>query len=166
MDGASPGDYSIVPQTVVFNSGDTEKTISFSATDDTEDDDGERVRLNFGTLPARVSSTSPSQAVVSITDDDVPSVTVSFEQPSYTVAEGNTVTIKVVLSEDPERTVTIPLTKTNQGGATASDYSVPASVVFNSGDTEKTVSFSATQDAVNDDGESVSWASETPYRPA
>ena len=156
MDGASSSDYSLVPQTVVFNSGDTEKTFSFSATDDTEDDDGERVRLNFGTLPPRVSSTSPSQAVVSITDDDVPSVTVSFEESSYTVAEGEDVTVKVKLSADPERTVTIPLTKSNQGGASNSDYSnVPGNVVFNSGDTEKTFSFSATQDTENDDGESV-----------
>ena len=156
MDGASSSDYSIAPQTVVFNSGDTEKTFSFSATDDTVDDDGERVRLTFGNLPPRVSSTSPSQAVVSITDDDVPSVTVSFEQGSYTVAEGNSVIVKVVLSADPERTVTVPLTKTNQGGATASDYSnVPANVVFNSGDTEKTFTFSATQDTLDDDGESV-----------
>ena len=156
MDGASSSDYSLVPQTVVFNSGDTEKTFSFSATDDTEDDDGERVRLNFGTLPPRVSSTSPSQAVVSITDDDVPSVTVSFEESSYTVAEGEDVTVKVKLSADPERTVTIPLTKSNQGGASNSDYSnVPGNVEFNSGDTEKTFSFSATQDTENDDGESV-----------
>ena len=156
MDGASSSDYSIVPQTVVFNSGDTEKTFSFSATDDTEDDDGERVRLNFGALPPKVSSTSPSQAVVSITDDDVPSVTVSFEQAAYTVAEGSSETVKVKLNADPERTVTIPITKTNQGGASNSDYSgVPANVVFNSGDTEKTFSFSATQDTVDDDGESV-----------
>ena len=155
MDGASSSDYSIVPQTVVFNSGDTEKTFTFSATQDTVDDDGERVRLNFGTLPPRVSSASPSQAVVSITDDDVTSVTVSFEQPAYAVAEGNSVTVKVKLSADPKRTVTVPITKTNQGGASSSDYSVPSSVVFNSGDTEKTVSFSATQDTVDDDGESV-----------
>ena len=155
MDGASSSDYSVAPQTVVFNSGDTEKSLSFSATDDTDNDDGERVRLTFGTLPPRVSSTSPSQAVVSITDGDVPSVTVSFEQDSYVVAEGNSVAVKVVLSANPERTVTIPLTKTNQGGASASDYSVPNSVVFNSGETEKTFSFSATQDTVDDDGESV-----------
>ena len=155
MDGASSSDYSVAPQTVVFNSGDTEKAISFSATDDSEDDDGERVRLNFGTLPPRVSSTSPSQAVVSITDDDVPSVTVSFEQSSYTVAEGNTVSVKVVLSANPERPVTIPLTKSNQGGATASDYIVPNSVVFDSGETEKTFDFDATDDALDDDNESV-----------
>ena len=155
MDGASSSDYSIVPQTVVFNSGDTEKTLSFSATDDTDDDDGERVRLNFGTLPPRVNSTSPSQAVVSITDDDVLPVVVSFEEPSYTVDEGSNVAVKVKLDADPERTVTIPVTSTGQGGASASDYSVPSSVVFNSGDTEKTFTFTATQDTVDDDGESV-----------
>ena len=54
MDGASPSRLlDRTPQTVVFNSGDTEKTFSFSATDDTENDDGERVRLTFGTLPAQ-----------------------------------------------------------------------------------------------------------------
>ena len=51
------------------------------------------------------------------------SLTVSFEQGSYTVSEGNSVTIKVKLSADPERMVAIPTTKSDQGGATPSDYS-------------------------------------------
>ena len=165
MDGASPSDYSIVPQTVVFNSGDTEKTFSFSAIDDTEDDDGERVRLNFGTLPPRVSSASPSQTVVSITDDDVPEVTVSFTEASYSVIEGDSVAVKVQLSADPERRVTIALTKTNEGGASASDYSVPASVVFDSGETEKTFDFEATDDTADDDGESVKLGFDSPLPP-
>ena len=94
--------------------------------------------------------------MVSITDDDVPSVTVSFEQATYTVAEGGNVTVKVKLSANPERTVTIPLTKTNQGGASAADYSgVPVNVVFNNGDTEKSFDFEAIQDTVDDDNESV-----------
>ena len=60
------------------------------------------------------------------------------------------------LSADPERTVEVPITATNQDGASNSDYSgVPANVVFNSGDTEKTFNFAATQDTVDDDGESV-----------
>ena len=94
--------------------------------------------------------------MVSINDDDLPAdVDVEFEQSSYTVAEGGTVTVKVTLSEDPERTVTIPISKTDQDGATSADYSgVPASVTFNAGDTEKSFTFSATADAVDDDGES------------
>ena len=154
--GASNGDYSDVPANVTFNSGDTEKTFSFTATDDTVDDDDESVKLSFGTLPARVTEGTNGETTVSITDDDDPRVSVSFEQSSYTVAEDSSVTVKVVLSADPERTVTIPVSRANQGGASNGDYSgVPANVTFNSGDTEKTFSFSATDDTVDDDDESV-----------
>ena len=153
---ASDADYSGVPFNVVFNSGETEKSITFSATQDDVDDDGESVRLAFGTLPDRVSAGTTSETVVSITDDDVPSVAVSFEQGTYTVAEGGTVGVTVTLDQDPERTVTIPMTKVNQGTASDADYSgVPANVVFNSGETEKSITFSATQDTIDDDGESV-----------
>ena len=156
MDGASSSDYSIAPLTVTFNSGDTEKTISFSATDDTEDDDGERVRLSFGTLPSRVTSTGPSQAIVSITDDDVPTVTVSFEQPSYTVAEGDSVTIKVVLSAQPERAVDIPVSATYLHGVGSTDFlGAPTTLSFGANDTEKTIQFSAIDDSLDDDGEKV-----------
>ena len=83
-------------------------------------------------------------------------VTVSFEHGTYTVAEGGTEDVKVKLSADPERTVTIALTATGQDGADAGDYSVGSSAVtFNSGEMEKTFSFTATQDSVDDDGESV-----------
>ena len=156
MDGATAADYSVMPVRLTFLSGETTKTVTFTAAQDTIDDDGERVRLTFGTLPARVSSASPSQAVVSITDDDDPSVTVSFGASTYPVAEGHEVTVTVTLSADPERTVEIPLTATNQGGASNSDYSgVPAEVTFTSGETEQTFKFSATSDSANDDGESV-----------
>ncbi len=157
--GATSSDYSGVPASVVFNSGDTSKTFTFSATADTIDDDGESVKLTFGTLPTGVSAGSTDEATVTINDDDVPAVTAAFEQSAFTVAEGSNGTVKVTLSADPERTVTIPITKTNQGGATSSDYSgVPASVVFNSGDTSKTFTFTATADTIDDDGESVKLA--------
>ena len=156
QDGASNADYSGVPASVVFNSGETEKTFSFTAVNDTVDDDGESVKLSFGARPAGVNEGTTDETVVSITDDDVPTVAVSFEQATYTVAEGNSVTVKVTLSADPERTVTIPITRANQDGASNADYSgVPASVVFNSGETEKTFSFTAVNDTVDDDGESV-----------
>ena len=87
---------------------------------------------------------------------DDPVVSVEFEQATYMVAEGSSDTVKVKLDADPERTVTIPIIKANQGDASDSDYSgVPASVVFNSGDTEKTITFAATVDSDNDDGEGV-----------
>ena len=103
-----------------------------------------------------MSAGNTDEAVVTITDDDVPSVEVSFEQSFYTVDEGSLVTVKVTLNADPERTVTIPITTTDQDGASSADYSgVPANVTFVPGDTEETINFTATQDTLNDDGESV-----------
>ena len=70
--------------------------------------------------------------------------------------EGSTVDVTVTLSEDPERTVTIPISTTNQDPASDSDYSgVPANLTFVPGDTEETISFTATQDTLDDDDESV-----------
>ena len=114
------------------------------------------MRLGFGNLPANVSTRAPDATTVAIADDDVPAVTVSFGQGAYSVAEGGTVTVRVTLSADPERSVSIPITTLDEGGASNSDYSgVPANVVFASGETAKTITFSATQDTEDDDSESV-----------
>ena len=158
--GVSDSDYSGVPASLTFAAAATSKSFSFAATQDGVDDDGESVKLAFGTLPAQVTVGTTDEAVVSITDDDAPaSVAVSFGQSTYSVAEGSAVTITVQLDDDPERTVTVPVSAVGQNGASAADYSgVPASVVFASGDTEQTFSFTAVADAVDDDGESVALA--------
>ena len=67
QDGASSADYSGVPQSVTFNSGDTSKSFTFMATDDDVGDDGESVLLRFGTpLPSRVNTGNPNEATVTI----------------------------------------------------------------------------------------------------
>ena len=122
--------------------GDYSQPITFAATQDTEDDDDESVNLAFtdGTLPSRVSAGTTAETAISITDDDDPQVTVSFGAATYTAAEGGTATVTVTLSADPERTVEVPITKANQGGASDSDYSgVPATVTFNAGETSQPI---------------------------
>ena len=154
--GTSNDDYSGVPESLTFASGETEQTFTFTAAADDVDDDGESVALSFGTLPEGVSAGTTATATVNITDDDVPSVTVSFDAASYPVNEGESVTVTVTLDADPERDVTVPLTATNQDGASDSDHSgVPAELTFAAGETSKSFSFTATADDVDDDGESV-----------
>ena len=93
---------------------------------------------------------------VTVTDNAPATVTVSFGAASYTVTEGSSRTVTVTLDADPERTVVIPIEKTNQGGATSADYSgVPQNVTFDSGDTSKSFTFTAAHDTVDDDDESV-----------
>ena len=161
----SNSDYLLSATSVIFGPTDTSKTFTFTATQDSVDDDGESVDLGFGTLPGGVSAGLVPKTTVSITDDDVPAVEVSFEHSSYSVAESddasttsekeNEVTVTVTLDAEPERTVDITLIPTNQGASDA-DYSISAtSVTFGPTETEQTFTFTATQDTVDDDGESV-----------
>ena len=86
----------------------------------------------------------------------IPAVTVGFAASSYTVAEGESVPVVVSLSADPERTLTIPLTPREQGGASSADHSgTPASVTFASGETSQMFDVSAAADGEADAGESV-----------
>ena len=154
-DGATSADYS-VPSSVTFIAGETSKSFDLTATQDTVDDDEEGVKLGFGTMPdAWVRAGTRSETSVSIEDDDDPYVTVQFGQGSQGVGEGETVNVTVSLNADPERTVTIPVTSSPQGTASAADYTVPTSVTFNDGEMEKTITFMAVNDEEDDDDESV-----------
>ena len=183
--GADPTDFSRTPAVLIFPSGSTaDRTFTVTATNDTVDDDGETVELSFGEMPDDRVSPDPdpdshTSVTVTLVDNDDPLVTVSFQSDKYTVPESddpattsdteNEVTVSVVLDEDPERTVVIPITKTNQGGARRVDYSVdpdPTNVTFNAGgDLTQTFTFTATPDTVDDDGESVLLGFDTPNLP-
>ena len=102
----------------------------------------------------------------------MPAVEVSFEHSTYSVAESddasttsekeNEVTVTVTLDAEPERTVDITLVPTNQG-ASNSDYSLSAtSLTFGPTETSKTFTFTAADDTVDDDGESVKLTFDSP----
>ena len=159
--GAGSGDYSLSATSVTIAGGSTSATFTVTATDDSDNDDGESVNLSFGTpLPDGVSEGTQRTATVSLTDNDVPQVTVEFGAASYTATEGGTAaTVTVNLSADPERSVSIPITAAGAGGAGSGDYSLSAtSVTIAGGSTSATFTVTATDDSDNDDGESVNLA--------
>ena len=85
-----------------------------------------------------------------------PAITVSFDAETYTATEGGTAaTVTVSLSDAPGRAIDIPVTASSSTGAAASDYTVPASVAFAANETQKTFTFTAVDDAVDDDDETV-----------
>ena len=159
--GASDSDYSGVPESVTFNSGDTSKTFDISATEDNLVESGERVKLSFGALPTDATAGTPSETTVSIADriqgQNLPTApTVHFESAVYSVNEGASVAVKVKLSKAPGSEAVIPISRANRAGATDADYSgVPDTLTFGATDTEKTVTFAATDDTVDDDAEKV-----------
>ena len=137
--GATTGDYTLSQMSVTFNSGEMSATVTVTAEDDSEDDDGESITIGFGALPTGVSAGSRDTTTVSLVDDDVAAVTavtVQFGAAAYTATEGGAeVTVAVTLSADPERTVEVGLEVTTTVGASPTDYTLSAtSLTFNSGD--------------------------------
>ena len=70
LGGATNGDYSVMPASPTFGTSETSKTLTVTAVDDSEDDDGESVEIGFGTLPANVISGNPATTTVSLLDND------------------------------------------------------------------------------------------------
>ena len=153
------------PREPGLRAGETVKTFTVTIEDDDFNDDDESLTLSFGEEPHIRSGGANETATITITDTDGPQVSVSFGSDSYTVPEGGTQSVTVNLSADPERTVVISLTTMDRGGGGSTDYTVPTSVTFNAGNTEQTITFSATQDTVDDDDERVLLGFGTPLPP-
>ncbi len=145
------------------------KTVSITILDDETYEGDEQFHVTPGRAPSLSSEVvvldpegepcvaeCPNPYVVTIKDNDGSPVAVQFGQNAYTVAEGTIQGVIVTLSDDPERTVVIPITATDQDGATGDDYSgVPQTVTFNTGETTQTISFAADHDTIDDGGETV-----------
>ena len=152
--GATSNDYSGVPESLTFNSGQRRKTFTFLARQDNVWDHNETVSISFGTLPDGVSTGTNEDILVTIEDLAV----IQFGSTTYVVEEGSTVTASVTMFEFPERGVTVPLTPTEQGGASSDDYTVPLEATIAAGDGVGTFTFTAAMDEVDDSGESVKLA--------
>ena len=68
--GADESDWSGVPENVVFNTGDTSRSFTVIAVDDTVEDDDEMVELGFGTLPSGLIAVSPATATLTIMNQE------------------------------------------------------------------------------------------------
>ena len=81
---------------------------------------------------------------------------VEFGSSAYAAAEGgDETTVTVSLSRDPGRAVTVPLQLTGVNGATLHDWTAPTAVQFGPGELSKTISVTAVDDDIDDDGESL-----------
>ena len=107
-DGAWPGDYTL-PASITFGAGQTSKTFTFRAVQDTRQEDEETVILGFGApLPAGVAVGSQATATVTLTDNDAdlhrasaPSVsTVAIiSDPGVAYAAGEEIKVAVVFTK-------------------------------------------------------------------
>ena len=155
--GAATADYTRIPASVTFLSGQRIATFTVTAIDDSVDDDDESITVGFGTLSDGVTAASPRTAQVLLVDNDDPPVTVRFGAASYMATEGGaTATVQVALSGASQHDVSVPLVVTEADRATADDYMLSAEqVTFEAGNTSATFSVTAVDDSHYDGDESI-----------
>ena len=141
--------------TLTYGAGETEQTFTIAANHDGDGDD-ETVELGIGELPEIVMAGEPAVAIVTLEDKGLVELEVRFGQAAYEVKEGEAAEIKVTVSPAADRRVELPLEVALQDGTTPEDYGgVPVSVVFESGESEGTISVEVLADEVNDPGEGI-----------
>ena len=159
--GATQADFSGVPQSLTFEPGDTSRRFTVTATEDAENDDGERVLISFAALPEGILAGTPATATVTLVATEVSVWYLSFGQAEYDAVEGGAgarvvARLNAPWKPDRNKTLTVTLHAFPGGGAHEGDYSgVPGSVSFPPGVTEASFTVTATDDAEDDDGESV-----------
>ena len=154
--GANGADYAGVPESVTFAAGATERTFTIEAPADAHAETGEGVALSFATLPDGAAPGSVTRSAVSLNDV---AVTVSFEQASYTAAEGGPA-VAVVLTLEPavSHTLAVTMTARNGEGATAADYQGiqdGGRAIFTPGQTRSSFDVTAADDALDEADETV-----------
>ena len=155
--GATGADHSPIPGTLWFEPGQAARSFTVRAVDDALDDDGESVTVGLRCFACGtgISIGETASAAIDLRDNDE---TVSFDAAAYTAAEGGSgAAVTVTLSASPGTSVEVPLTVARNGGAdAAADYSgAPESLTFGPDDTSRSFTVTATDDALDDDGESL-----------
>ena len=149
LGGASPADYSGVPVNIPFvdsgdeDSGSEQHTFAVTATDDSDNDDGESVMLTFGTLPEGVVKGHTITATIELIDNDEPAG-VSISESTLTIDEGGSDTYTLVLDSEPSADVTVTISGHSGTDVSLSDTELD----FTPGnwDTAQTVTVTAGQD--------------------
>ena len=145
-DGATADDYTLSAPSAVFAPGETEKSLTLTAVDDGDDDDGETLTIGFGDLPPGIRAGPRSSVSVAIADDDGAAagqtVTIRRGRAAY-IAGLDDIVFNLTLAEAADRAIRVELRLTQDRpfldsgdlrrqvafaeGATAAELRIPAS---------------------------------------
>jgi hypothetical protein len=156
---AGAADFTPTSGTLTFAPGDTAESFSVAITPDALDEPDETASLLLGG-PTNASLGAPSQATLTIQDDD-PAPSLALSAAAYSVAEsGGSATITVSLSAVSGRTVTVTVNTAAPGSGDAAtagqDYTASnTNLVFSPGESSETVAVPILTDALDEPAESL-----------
>ena len=149
-------DYTAKSDTLDFLPGITQRTIDVNLTDDTIVEDDETFTVTLSNATGDFTLGSPSEATVTIQDDDDPSgQTLAFSAPNATIAEDDgLVALRVTRSGGSTGTATVDYATSNGTATTPSDYtSRSGTLIFTAGQTSMTISVPITNDTATESNE-------------
>ena len=146
--GATAADYTVAPTVLTFAPGETRRTVTVAAVDDSEVDGGESVRLGFGTLPAGIRHGSQLTVFV-IEDNDgfAPIVDITDVDGG---AEPGSVGFTVTLSGPSDVEVTIDWCISDSGAGPDADCVESGTITIPAGETTASVSVLIGEGAIGD----------------
>ncbi len=146
----APNDYAPAKGKLVFQPGETSKTITVSAKGDTRDESDENF-ITYLVNPLN-ASLGDRMALTTIIDDDIAG-NVQFGNAAYNVAEnGGTVTVTITRANGAASDVLVQYATANGTATAGQDYSsVTGSVVFDADETSKTFTVSIINDALDEE---------------
>ena len=152
---AATTDYGVSPTSVSFAAGDRTKTLTVTATDDADLAD-ETVVLGFGSLPPDVTEGTPATTTVTLVDDDQAGLTVVVRSLGlqHNRRRCTGVTVRVSLNKAPAGADDFDRGDGRHGSNDGHSVS-PTSVSFAAGDRTKTLTVTATDDALAEVNETV-----------
>jgi hypothetical protein len=148
-------DYLTAVGTLTFNANEASKAFTVPILNDAADESNETVSLALSNPTGGATLGTPSTAVLTIVDDDVPGP-ITFSAPSYTVLETGGLALIKVTRTGGASGVTVDFT-TADGSATApADYTAVAQTLsFQAGETSKTIAIPIIDDATREGNETV-----------
>jgi hypothetical protein len=155
---ADVADFADVPSVPLNYEGEPVSTFKIRLNNDSEFELPEKTFLTLRS-PNGVTVAEDSKAMpIYIESDEAGNVgTFAFEQASYSVEEGKTVTLKINRTGGSDGTVELDV-KTVAGTATEGDdyYKLETKVIFNHGETVKTVNVGTRVDSIDEPSETLS----------
>ncbi|MBX3011388.1 MAG: Ig-like domain-containing protein [Caldilineaceae bacterium] len=150
-------DYTAANGTLVFNPGETSKTIAVTIVDDTVFENSETVTLSLSNVtPGSAILGTPTTATLTIVDNDsVPTVAFSSATSTVNEAAGNA-TITVNLSAASSVPVSVTYATSNGTAMAGSDYTATSgTLTFAPGETSKTFTVAILNDSLDEADETV-----------
>jgi len=151
---ANGSDYSLASSSPVqFAPGETAKAISVAITDDNDVEGNETLQLGLSGVSANATLQAPTSTILTLLDDDVPSI-VSFDSgQSWTASEADGVLlVTLTRTGSLASEASVEVTTTDGTAVAGSDYEAPSSepVEFEAGFATATFAIGVTDDSADE----------------